>query len=116
MVSETEETTPDTTALDWNELRQRSLLPGGFREQRVELWSVLNSLPHNRVSKAFRSKLLNASVLPKEENHDEGDRAKADSEGHRDERQIRLDTDRSFVFYPVCPCHSSFLVISTSNL
>lgn len=64
--------------LDWGELRNQSLQPGGFGERRIELWPQLLGVKDvGRFS------------------HQE-----TDGVAHRDEGQIRLDTDRSFVMYP----------------
>ncbi|KAE9404638.1 hypothetical protein BT96DRAFT_989200 [Gymnopus androsaceus JB14] len=61
----------------WEEARIRSLEPGGFGKDRVEIWM----------------KLLNVEASSDEEIPDM-------LPEHADERQIRLDTDRSFVLYP----------------
>ncbi|TFK38258.1 rab-GTPase-TBC domain-containing protein [Crucibulum laeve] len=83
--------------LNWEELRKRSIQPGGFGSERVDIWP----------------RLLNASAAPValSSNHDVGDETKhlspetnddhTEEKPHPDERQIRLDTDRSFVLYPV---------------
>ncbi|KAF7294518.1 TBC1 domain member 20 [Mycena kentingensis (nom. inval.)] len=65
---------------DWDAYRTLSLAPGGFGHSRAEIWP----------------KLLHArpTTSKPETNPDE-------SASHPDERQIRLDTDRSFVLYPV---------------
>lgn len=39
--------------------------------------------------------------LSKEAHTEENDKPELRSQPHRDERQIRLDTDRSFILYPV---------------
>jgi hypothetical protein len=45
---------------------------------------------------------IHTAELPSTENKvDENDREELIPQPHRDERQIRLDTDRSFVLYPV---------------
>ncbi|KII87659.1 hypothetical protein PLICRDRAFT_111646 [Plicaturopsis crispa FD-325 SS-3] len=69
--------------LDWEALRRRSLEPGGFRDDRARLWSgyVYD------VSQPERAEVAQ-------------DNADASSI-HQDERQIGLDTERSFVLYPV---------------
>ncbi|KAI0064241.1 hypothetical protein BV25DRAFT_1990015 [Artomyces pyxidatus] len=71
--------------LDWDALRRRSLQPGGFGTERQSIWPrLLHVDPATLVAAQ--------SSVPS-----------ADSEEtpHEDERQIRLDTDRSFVLYPV---------------
>ncbi|KAJ6591656.1 rab-GTPase-TBC domain-containing protein [Mycena vulgaris] len=64
----------------WEEYRSMSLSPGGFGDKRADIWP----------------KVLHAHPQPFRE-------APADDElsCHPDERQIRLDTERSFVLYPV---------------
>ncbi|KIK68613.1 hypothetical protein GYMLUDRAFT_54217 [Collybiopsis luxurians FD-317 M1] len=65
----------------WQEARSRSLEPGGFEKDRVEFWA----------------KLLNVEL----DASDSPDSLDVDGlSEHPDERQIRLDTDRSFVMYP----------------
>ncbi|KAJ6621400.1 rab-GTPase-TBC domain-containing protein [Mycena sp. CBHHK59/15] len=66
------------TSDDWSEYRSLSLSPGGFRNRRIEIW-VLHA---------------QAQLVPENSVDHE-------SLTHRDERQIRLDTERSFVLYPV---------------
>ncbi|KAI0298637.1 rab-GTPase-TBC domain-containing protein [Multifurca ochricompacta] len=69
--------------LDWDALRLQSLAPGGFRSARTLLWPSL----------------LHVDVNPTQPSLSTEDQTEPDP--HRDERQIRLDTDRSFVLYPV---------------
>ncbi|KAJ7355351.1 rab-GTPase-TBC domain-containing protein [Mycena albidolilacea] len=65
---------------EWEEFRSLSLAPGGFKEKRADIWSkVLHAVPQQ-----FKETLTDG-----------------DSSSHPDERQIRLDTERSFVLYPV---------------
>ncbi|KAF5378866.1 hypothetical protein D9615_006927 [Tricholomella constricta] len=66
--------------IDWEDLRRRSLQTGGFGPSRVELWP----------------QLLHVSGTPTTP-----EKEPLVTDEHRDERQIRLDTDRSFVLYPV---------------
>ncbi|THV05368.1 hypothetical protein K435DRAFT_961136 [Dendrothele bispora CBS 962.96] len=68
---------------EWKRLREKSLQVGGFGEERAELWP----------------KLLNAHY--KSQSTPETDLNLTERSNHKDERQIRLDTDRSFVLYPV---------------
>ncbi|KAH8085474.1 rab-GTPase-TBC domain-containing protein [Cristinia sonorae] len=75
----TDETIVSKPAISWEDVRELSLRPGGFGERRTELWT---SLLH-----ASSDNSQHSNELP--------------SEPHDDERQIRLDTDRSFVLYPV---------------
>ncbi|GLB42460.1 putative rab-GTPase-TBC domain containing protein [Lyophyllum shimeji] len=73
-----------TIPIDWEGLRRRSLQPGGFGPSRVEIWP----------------QLLHVSPVVKGE-EETGAKEEETLVEHRDERQIRLDTDRSFVLYPV---------------
>ncbi|KAK7030690.1 TBC1 domain member 20 [Favolaschia claudopus] len=65
---------------EWEEYKSLSLLPGGFGEKRTEIWP----------------KLLHAQPQNVKENVSDDEPSL-----HPDERQIRLDTERSFVLYPV---------------
>ncbi|KAF4564832.1 hypothetical protein EYR40_011005 [Pleurotus pulmonarius] len=80
-------TKDSTNTLDWHVYREESLKTGGFGPRRVEIWPLL---------------------LHARKPHD--DEAKPKPPEHPDERQIQLDTDRSFVLYPVgepfAPCVS----------
>ncbi|KAH8979834.1 rab-GTPase-TBC domain-containing protein [Lactarius akahatsu] len=69
--------------LDWDILRLQSLAPGGFGIARAYIWPKLLHVHMNP---------LQIKEIPETQN---------EPEPHRDERQIRLDTDRSFVLYPV---------------
>ncbi|KAH9057204.1 rab-GTPase-TBC domain-containing protein [Lactarius vividus] len=69
--------------LDWDTLRLQSLAPGGFGTARAYIWPKLLHVHMNA---------LQIKEIPESQN---------EPEPHRDERQIRLDTDRSFVLYPV---------------
>jgi len=66
---------------NWNLLRQQSVRPGGFGAERTKIWP----------------EILDVQASPKPEASEEKDSLTT----HRDERQIMLDTDRSFVLYPV---------------
>ncbi|KAF7309722.1 TBC1 domain member 20 [Mycena indigotica] len=70
----------ENTPLDqWDDYRLLSLEEDGFRQRRVEIWSRLLHVSEGQPMDPT------ASDLP----------------SHPDERQIRLDTERSFVLYPV---------------
>ncbi|KAH9172749.1 rab-GTPase-TBC domain-containing protein [Lactarius sanguifluus] len=69
--------------LDWDTLRLQSLAPGGFGTARAYIWPKLLHVHMNA---------LQIKEIPESQN---------EPEPHRDERQIRLDTDRSFVLYAV---------------
>ncbi|KAL0068098.1 GTPase-activating protein gyp8 [Marasmius tenuissimus] len=98
---------------DWLELRKRSLLPGGFGEERKWIWPKLLFVEGSSSSRTASSDLSSATQereLKHEEHDDEyilkdstnesRHTDEQDQEEHRDERQIQLDTDRSFVLYP----------------
>ncbi|KAF7370675.1 TBC1 domain member 20 [Mycena sanguinolenta] len=73
---------PEKEPLDeWDEYRSMSLVPGGFGEKRVDIWP----------------KVLHATPQLVEKEHS----IHTETSSHPDERQIRLDTERSFVLYPV---------------
>ncbi|PPQ88792.1 hypothetical protein CVT25_010478 [Psilocybe cyanescens] len=74
--------------IDWEGLRARSLQKGGFGDERVDIWPKL--LNASKSKDSFVNKPNKHSDLKEEQPHD-------------DERQIGLDTDRSFVLYPVEP-------------
>ncbi|KAI9569899.1 rab-GTPase-TBC domain-containing protein [Boletus coccyginus] len=81
----------------WVSFRERSLQPGGFGEDRARIWPALlgaqplsDPPPYSEV----------------ESTNEDGNQNQTEEEGmhelvaHADERQIKLDTDRSFVLYP----------------
>ncbi|KAG6810446.1 hypothetical protein H0H92_011819 [Tricholoma furcatifolium] len=72
-----------TSKIDWQGLRQRSLQPGGFGPSRLQIWP----------------EILGVQIPAQKKEEDTCAEAGGDG-GHRDEHQIRLDTDRSFVLYP----------------
>ncbi|KAJ7634085.1 rab-GTPase-TBC domain-containing protein [Mycena polygramma] len=74
------EKAPSEPSLDWEKYRIMSL--SGFGEERVNIWP----------------KLLHATAEPHESTQVHSD---DEASSHPDERQIRLDTERSFVLYPV---------------
>jgi hypothetical protein len=91
---------------DWDALRLQSLAPGGFGDARAYIWhAFLYGHSHPFLELYFRPRLLhvdldlNHDVNQSPQNHQE------EHEPHQDERQIRLDTDRSFVLYPVGDAH-----------
>lgn len=88
------------TEIDWSALRERSLQPGGFGFGRVDLWYGASSTGTTWLTYYIaRPKLLHAIVPLEADSLDLSREPNTDS--HRDERQIGLDTDRSFVLYPV---------------
>ncbi|OCH86458.1 hypothetical protein OBBRIDRAFT_828297 [Obba rivulosa] len=93
--------------LDWKALRELSLQPGGFGSRRIDIWPQLLNVerPTRELSKPV-------DVEPPAVAHDDTSPAVDETvltrlgdtstmSLHRDERQIQLDTDRSFVLYPV---------------
>jgi len=114
------ETSQLDDSLDWNALRLQSLAPGGFGAARAQIWHASSPLHHSPLfpqllNFTFRPSLLHVDVnaIHATENEKEHDL-------HRDERQIRLDTDRSFVLYPVGDAPSAltfshFSLIRTCN-
>ncbi|KAK7047337.1 GTPase-activating protein gyp8 [Paramarasmius palmivorus] len=68
--------------IDWQELRKKSISPGGFGKERESIWPKL-----------LHVKDSDSQPLADTET----------SESHRDEHQIRLDTDRSFVLTSAAP-------------
>lgn len=98
----------DCVQLEWDEIRQLSLRPGGLRDRRAELWYVhLNVYMSGCKPLGFRTKLLHveppnvsSSSEPDLTSALDGEKSRV-VEPHPDERQVRLDTDRSFVLYPV---------------
>ena len=97
---------------EWQEFRKRSLLPGGFGSERVNIWCVLErSFTHRQctTNRTWRPRLLGVSTVHTRNEESPlvektGEESRGDeqvSQSHRDEHQIRLDTDRSFVLYPV---------------
>ncbi|KAI5116992.1 hypothetical protein M0805_001489 [Coniferiporia weirii] len=104
---------------NWRRLRELSLRPGGFGEQRRDVWPLLLhaqertnpvKLEHEldgaqsklrrrrRGSSARRAEQLGADYAGRCE---PSAPLSSGEEQHPDEHQIKLDTDRSFVLYPV---------------
>ncbi|KIL59379.1 hypothetical protein M378DRAFT_1007526 [Amanita muscaria Koide BX008] len=112
--------------VNWEELRSRSLRPGGFGAERISIWcATIGLLILNSWSMLYRPRLLNAKIPVSSSLQSITVRQSAGSEvndgdtkeglstedsltnnatkpsvEHRDEHQIKLDTDRSFVLYP----------------
>ncbi|KAL4248680.1 GTPase-activating protein TBC20/Gyp8-like protein [Abortiporus biennis] len=80
--------------IDWVEARELSLQPGGFGERRVELWTKLLHIDTPTPS-------FPASEPVQPTDGTDSQEVEQEQDAHRDERQIQLDTDRSFVLYPV---------------
>ncbi|KAI0667247.1 rab-GTPase-TBC domain-containing protein [Trametes maxima] len=86
-----------SSQLDWDALRAWSTRPYGFGADRSQLWPKLlhvNDAPQQLTTEAH----------PSDAKPEQSSPGRVDSEQenpHADERQIGLDTDRSFVLYPV---------------
>ena len=94
------EVPPSDDSLDWDALRLRSLAPGGFGSRRAYIWYASFPLHHSpfplNFEFTFRPRLLHVDV-----NRTHPPENEKEHDLHKDEQQIRLDTDRSFVLYPV---------------
>ncbi|EMD35675.1 hypothetical protein CERSUDRAFT_96787 [Gelatoporia subvermispora B] len=113
-MSNVEATSTDTTGTvhelkqpDWAAARELSLRPGGFGAKRVELWPQLLNVEHP-APKTSELRVSEPSASAPDEASHESDEVDNESirdtstiAPHKDERQIQLDTDRSFVLYPV---------------
>ncbi|KAI0821850.1 rab-GTPase-TBC domain-containing protein [Trametes gibbosa] len=90
-------------SLDWNALRARSIEPHGFGSERVRLWPMLLHVEDEVSQDPSLGTHYSSAILSNSEQPEEtmgSDPLKEDTP-HADERQIGLDTDRSFVLYPV---------------
>ncbi|OSD05074.1 hypothetical protein PYCCODRAFT_1362821 [Trametes coccinea BRFM310] len=87
--------------LDWQALRDQSIRPYGFGEERVRIWpKLLHVDPEGEVPRESTIATGSSSGQVSAENEHESNSAQ-EEQPHEDERQIGLDTDRSFVLYPV---------------
>ncbi|KAL5481071.1 GYP8 [Sanghuangporus weigelae] len=101
---------------DWSRLRSLSVRPGGFGEDRIYVWPFLLHVEQDdnpvkeedetdSVSSPMRRRRGRISPSRASNEKLSVDRASESSpcstgaESHPDERQIKLDTDRSFVLY-----------------
>ncbi|KAG2056013.1 hypothetical protein BDR06DRAFT_306221 [Suillus hirtellus] len=75
----------DEDTINWDALRAQSLLPGGFGKERTRVWPALLGVCVPSEPPPY------AEFSPEPCTNDPP---------HPDERQVRLDTDRSFVMYP----------------
>ncbi|OBZ67637.1 Protein transport protein SEC23 [Grifola frondosa] len=90
-----------TIRTDWNALRRLSLQPHGFGQKRVDIWlEILNVDTTGQEPEPSETSTLNESATEGEDDSS-SDEAVSGLLPHQDERQIGLDTDRSFVLYPV---------------
>ncbi|KAI0754172.1 rab-GTPase-TBC domain-containing protein [Daedaleopsis nitida] len=89
--------------VDWQAYRLLSLQPHGFGAERVSIWPRLVHVDPRVYGEDHRREATAYSVwsdVSLDEALNEPD-ATSSGEPHQDERQIELDTDRSFVLYPV---------------
>lgn len=75
----------DEDTMNLDALRAQSLRPGGFGKERTRVWPALLGVRVSSEPPPY------AEVAPEPSTNDLP---------HPDERQVRLDTDRSFVMYP----------------
>ncbi|KAI0628633.1 rab-GTPase-TBC domain-containing protein [Trametes polyzona] len=87
--------------VDWEGLRAQSIQPHGFGQERVRIWPKLLHVqdvvlrdPHSATDASVSPQTREERTEPQESNSSEV------VTPHADERQISLDTDRSFVLYP----------------
>jgi len=88
---------------DWELLRTLSLKPGGFGKERSSVWSFLVQANTARTDEDNFEEPLHPTLRRRKQSvstvHEQSD---SDPDVvHPDEHQIKLDTDRSFVLYPV---------------
>lgn len=75
----------DEGTMNWDALRAQSLRPGGFGKERTRVWPALLGVCVPSEPPPY------VEISPEPSTNDPP---------HPDERQVRLDTDRSFVMYP----------------
>ena len=98
----THEPKPRPSEIDWEGLRVKSLQKGGFGEDRVDIWCDQSTFMFRRGSLIiYRPKLLHVSKQATKDKKSLDTTLEDEKPPHQDERQIGLDTDRSFVLYPV---------------
>jgi hypothetical protein len=98
----------DEDTMNWDVLRAQSLRPGGFGKERTRVWCVnllqlfISFVQLLNLSHAGRPALLGVRVPSEPPPYAEvSPEPSINDPPHPDERQVRLDTDRSFVMYPV---------------
>ncbi|KAH9888019.1 rab-GTPase-TBC domain-containing protein [Cubamyces lactineus] len=88
--------------LDWHSLRVQSTRPYGFGAERVKIWPRLLHIGDRIAGDYSATDSVTASSTNQQDTGNEGEEGNVqEEEPHADERQIGLDTDRSFVLYPV---------------
>ncbi|KAI6040872.1 rab-GTPase-TBC domain-containing protein [Pisolithus marmoratus] len=85
----------------WESLRERSLQPEGFGADRVRIWPAL--LGVQPLSDPPPYSEVEGTPDPPSATSIHSSYGYEDADPHPDERQIKLDTDRSFVLYPLEP-------------
>jgi hypothetical protein len=132
----------DTKGLDWDGLRKQSVLPGGFGDERVSIWYVswnyrcaaglicsyrprllgVNPRPDSKMCMSIPTIQITApspsTPFPLSSLSRPPSFSRPPSPPptpHRDEHQVHLDTQRSFVFYPVGEPPSLMLLRSLIN-
>ncbi|RDX51704.1 hypothetical protein OH76DRAFT_1435124 [Lentinus brumalis] len=85
--------------LDWQALRTLSLQPYGFGEERVRIWPQLVHVDPQQVQD--RHEASDDSIWSDTTLEQALHESVPEEKPHADERQIGMDTDRSFVLYPV---------------
>ncbi|KIJ61536.1 hypothetical protein HYDPIDRAFT_31147 [Hydnomerulius pinastri MD-312] len=95
------DTTTNDEELTWESLLERSLRPGGFGEDRVRIWPAVLGVQPLADPPPYTELANEAAGLVDESTNDNGGYGYEETDPHADERQIGLDTDRSFVLYPV---------------
>ncbi|KAI1785958.1 rab-GTPase-TBC domain-containing protein [Ganoderma leucocontextum] len=93
---------PPMDSLDWQAYRNLSLQPHGFGNERVRIWPKLVNVDDQALLSEHPYDPTEASAWS-DASFDLGNpnEDKLDGDPHADEHQIGLDTDRSFVLYPV---------------
>ncbi|KDQ52193.1 hypothetical protein JAAARDRAFT_73264 [Jaapia argillacea MUCL 33604] len=86
---------------DWTVLRGLSLRPGGFRKQRDQLWPRLLGVYNDEYEGRAGYPPATSTAAPSTEDEPPLPIPSPDPSPHDDEHQIKLDTERSFVLYPV---------------
>ncbi|TDL22708.1 hypothetical protein BD410DRAFT_193913 [Rickenella mellea] len=93
----------------WDELRRLSLEDGGFGSRRIAAWTYLLQIESTSSAESpttgeptqkeqTEESYSSSLITDLESEDDENEKSVVE---HPDERQIKLDTDRSFVIYPV---------------
>ncbi|KAG1748328.1 rab-GTPase-TBC domain-containing protein [Suillus paluster] len=95
----------DEDTIDWYALQAQSLRTGGFGKDRTRVWcaelQLFSFVELFNLLYAHRPALLGVHAPSEPPPYTEvSAESSTDDAPHPDERQVRLDTDRSFVMYP----------------